>query len=168
MFKFLELIAMCNRLFYNVDKNFIRAFFDINPISSKSLQKYILPLTPLVEDAIIKVFSYNFYLMFNGWSDSEIHCVAVFATDVLNEEYLETMLACAPLLKKDDLRALKLRLFLVKTLYVYEKNLLNVVCLDGDSCAANIRLLNVLDIPIIDCHSHKLNLAVRYWIEGQP
>lgn len=70
------------------------------------------------------------------------------------------MLACEPLLKMIDLSVLKYRLFLVETLQVYDKNLLNVVCLVEDSCTFNMELSKVLNIPIVGCHSHKWNLAI--------
>ncbi|KAG2774128.1 hypothetical protein PC129_g12373 [Phytophthora cactorum] len=35
----------------------------------------------------------------------------------------------------------------------------------GDNCAVNKRLANLLRVPLIACASHRLNLAVREYLE---
>ena len=53
-------------------------------------------------------------------------------------------------------------------LTLYGKNNSNVMCLIGDNCSVNQSIARTMDVPLIGCASHKFNLAVRKWMEGQP
>ena len=167
VFKILEWVVMRNQPLSEVDDPLTRSLFNVKPVSSKSLRSYILSLTPLVEDVIKQILPSKFCVMFDGWSDSKIHYVAIFATYVIKEQYFETMLACAPLLQETDLSANQYKFFVEETLQVFDRDESNVVCFVGDNCAVNMKLSTITDIPIIGCNSHKLNLAIEAWIEAQ-
>ena len=80
VFKILEWVVMRNQPLSEVDDPLTRSLFNVKPVSSKSLRSYILSLTPLVEDVIKQILPSKFCVMFDGWSDSKIHYVAIFAT----------------------------------------------------------------------------------------
>lgn len=42
------------------------------------------------------------------------------------------------------------------------------MCFVGGNFPFNLRLSTVTNIPIVGCHSHKLNFATEDWIECQP
>lgn len=44
----------------------------------------------------------KFSVMFDGWSDGQMHYVALFATYLSKGTYRETLISCAPLRKQDD------------------------------------------------------------------
>lgn len=67
MFKIVEGVVMRNWPLSKVYNEPTRVLFNVKPVSSKSLQEYILSLIPLVEDAIIKMLPNNFCEMFDGW-----------------------------------------------------------------------------------------------------
>ena len=50
----------------------------------------------------------------------------------------------------------------------YGKNKTNVICLVGDNCSVNQSIARTMEVSLIGCASHKLNLAVKKWIENQP
>lgn len=129
IFRLIEWIIMKNQPITEVDNEITRSILNIKPISSKSLRKYILSLVPLVEDELKSVIPNKFAIMFDGWSDSNTHYVAIFATFMIKGQYHEVLLACRPLLQEDDLSADQHLLFLEDTLEVYGNSMENVICL---------------------------------------
>lgn len=166
-FKLIEWVVMRNQPICEVDNSITRGLMNVSPLSSKTLRKYILSLVPLVEDAIKERLPTKFAIMFDGWTDSHMHYVAIFATYMYNGKYCETMLACGPVMKEDELTAQQHIDFLEATLDVYKRSLSNVVCLIGDNCSVNCKIASDTSIPLIGCASHKFNLAVEHWIDSQ-
>lgn len=63
----------------------IPRFIGIKPISSKSIQKYILSIVPLIEDKIKIRLPDKFGIMWDVCIDHNIHYVAIFTT-YMNKE----------------------------------------------------------------------------------
>lgn len=70
---------MRNIPFNEVDNSLTRGLMKVKPICSKQLSKYILSMTPIVERAFKDLLPSHIGI-FDGWSDSSIHYVAMFAT----------------------------------------------------------------------------------------
>ena len=168
MFQLLEWVIMRNHSFAEVDDILTRYLMKVKSLSSKQLRKYISSMTPLVEQTVKQHLREKFGILFDGWSDSGVHYVAIFATYVKDNAYCETLLACAPLLDEGDLGAEQHLSFLEATLEVFDKTFANVVCLIGDNCSVNQKLSSISLLPLVGCVSHKFNLAVESWIESQP
>ena len=168
VFKGMEWDFMRSQPITEVDNQITKGILNVKPISSNSLLKYVLSLVPLVEDEIRRRLPEKFGILFDGWTDSCIHYVAVFATYMCEDEYNETMLACAQLPCEQNMTADNHEEFLSETLDVYEKKLEHVACLIGDNCAVNQKLYSITGIPLIGCCAHKFNLAVDRWISAQP
>lgn len=98
-------------------------------VSSNSLGKYILSIIPLVESDIKKELPSEFGVVFDGWSDSSIHYVAIFFVYIHKGEYRETLIACVQLMTEGDLSAQQHFPFLCETFSVYEKTLYFVLLL---------------------------------------
>ena len=88
-----------------VVKSLTRALFIVQLVFSKALRNYILSLVPLVEENVKTLLPDKFGLMFDGWSDSTVHYVALFATYIHDGTYCETLLSCSPLLEETELTA---------------------------------------------------------------
>ena len=86
-FKLIEWVIMRNQPISEVDDPLTRSLFNVSPICSKSLREYILSLTPLVENEIKKRLPTKFSIMFDGWTDNNIHYVSVFATYMFEDQY---------------------------------------------------------------------------------
>lgn len=168
VYKIMCWVIMRNQALTEVDDPLTRELFNVEPISSKTLRKYILSVVPIVEDNIREELPNKFCVMLDGWTDNKIHYVAIYCTYTKCGEYCETLIACAPLLNEEDLSADQHFDFLVESLSVYGRSLGDVVCLVGDNCSVNQRLSNLCGIPLIGCYSHKFNLAVEHWIKLQP
>jgi hypothetical protein len=86
------------------------------------------------------------------------------------EHAVQTLLSIRPLLADgiEGLTAQDHICHIHRILTLYGKNDSNVICLVGDNCSVNQSIARTMDVPLIGCASHKFNLAVRKWMEGQP
>lgn len=165
VFQVLEWIVMRNHPLSEVDNQLTRTILTTKPISSKTLRKYILSLTPHVEKAIADDLPALFALEFDGWTSGSVHYVALFASYMKNGVHKETLLALAPLLNEETLGAEQHIEFIGATLELYNKALDNVVAFIGDNCATNRKISNETNIPLIGCASHRFNLAIHAWLK---
>jgi len=100
VFQILEWVVMRNQPLSEVDNKLTRALFKCKPVCSKSLRTYILAMIPIVESTIHSELPDKFGLLFDGWSDSSTHYVALFAVykkvDSKTKKGIncETLLAC--------------------------------------------------------------------------
>ena len=46
-------------------------------------------------------------------------------------------------------------------LVMYDRSVDSVQCLIGDNCSTNKLLANLMQVPLVGCASHRLNLAVK-------
>lgn len=165
VFNILNWIIMRNLPISEVDDKDTRSILNTKPISSKTLRKYILALTPHVEKVISEELPDKFGLVFDGWTSGSTHYVAIFATYTKNGIHEEPLLAMAPLVNEEQLGAEQHIEFMNATLHLYSKSMNNVVVLIGDNCSTNKKISNDTNIPLIGCASHRFNLAVNFWLE---
>ena len=87
--------------------------------------------------------------------------LAVFAVGdfVPNEGCV--LLGFSPFEQEDDLSSDQHGLYLTNLVQHYELCVNNVIFLVGDNCRTNRKFARDLGIPLIECNSHKLNLAVN-------
>ena len=118
----------------------------------------------------------KFALIFDGWTEGTDHYIGVWAsynvTDASHdgkEHPVTTLLSIRPLLADgvEGMTAKDHLCHLTRVLEGYGKNKTNVICLVGDNCSVNQSIARTMEVPLIGCASHKLNLAVRRWIENQ-
>jgi hypothetical protein len=169
VFKILNWVVQQNQPFNEIDNEITQDMLNVRPISSKTLRKYILSLTPLVEKSIAEQLPGKFGLLFDGWTAGTVHYVALFASYVNNAGIQkEHLLALAPLITEEELGAQQHIEFIEATLALYSKTLSNVVVLIADNCNTNRKISNNLAIPLLGCASHRFNLAVNKWINDHP
>ena len=68
VFKLMKWILMCDQPLIEIDNPLTRSLLNVEPVSSKSIRKYILSAIPLVEEAITKKLPEKFGIMFDGWT----------------------------------------------------------------------------------------------------
>ena len=161
----LKWIIFYNQPLVEVDQQETRDVLKAQSISSKSIRKYILSLTELVEEAIKPELPDTFALEFDGWSSGTVHYVALIASYKNNSTRKEVLLALVPLIDEESLGAKQHIEFMAETLHLYGKSLSNIVALVGDNCSTNCKISNDTGIPLIGCASHRFNLAVNHWID---
>lgn len=143
VYNLLEWIVMRDQPITEIDNVLTRSLFNVQPVSSKSMRKYILSLVPLVEKRIKGILPEKFGIMFDGWTDSSVHYVALFATFVCDGSYNEVLLSCSPLLNESDLSADEHIKYMEETLSLYGKKLSNIVCFIDDNCSVNKHLSDI-------------------------
>jgi hypothetical protein len=88
-----------NQPLNEIENEIAQHMLNVKPTSSKTLQKYILSLMPLVKRVITEQL-----VAIDGWTAGSVHNVTLFALYVNNvgiqKEYL---LALAPLINEEEL-----------------------------------------------------------------
>ena len=82
VFQLIEWMIMRNHSFAEVDDILTRNLMKVKPLSSKLLRKLVSSMTPLVEKTVKQHLPEKIGILFDGWSDSGVHYVAIFATYV--------------------------------------------------------------------------------------
>ena len=141
-----------------------RKFTNLESLSKNTLQKFITLIAPEVESDIAKMLPEKFGIIFYGWFHQGTHYVGVFdlyeAMKIpASLEFL--CLQIAPLLNDEYFGAESHIDYLDATLSVYRNSRENVIFLVGDIDPENIKLSNLMSLPIIGCASHRMNLAVK-------
>ncbi|RLN95492.1 hypothetical protein BBJ28_00019948 [Nothophytophthora sp. Chile5] len=110
----------------------------------------------------------HFGLVIDGWSHAAEHYLAVFACYEIDGIGQYPLLAMAPLINDesgDDRSARTHQAFLDTMLHRdYGKKVSDCLFIVGDNCAVNKKLDTLLDIPLVGCASHRLNLAVQAYL----
>jgi hypothetical protein len=160
-----------------VDCSHTRALAKLRPVSSKSVRKHALSLVTTVQEDIRRRLPDKFVLIFDGWTEGTDHYIGVWVSYNRidgshdgKEHTVQTLLSIRPLLADgiEGLRAQDHLSHINRILTLYGKNESNVICLVGDNCTVNQSIARTMDVPLIGCASHKFNLAVRKWMDGQP
>lgn len=167
----LKFIILKGLPFVWCDDKDVRDFSKAKSITVKTFKKYMCSLTKIVEMEISKLLPEKFGLMIDGWSDGPRHFFAIFACTYKQESFL---LSFSPPIEAGDLSALSLQGLISFALSIYGKTLQNVSFFVGDNCSVNRKLsrdtgnsciFQNIEIPLVGCASHRLNLAVKEYLE---
>lgn len=107
--------------------------------------------------------------MFDGWTSSGTHFVALFAvfkpTTALPEGGI--LLVFSRFEDEIDLSAQSMSDFIADTLEEFERPWESVMCLVSDNCNVNQYLGDHGGIPFIGCASHRFNLGVKLFLKAE-
>ncbi|KAG2830068.1 hypothetical protein PC129_g5623 [Phytophthora cactorum] len=137
-------------------------------ISSSSLGLYITHLVPLVEKISSKSLPDLFGIMMDGCTDGSTHYICVIATYMEDKVYREVLLGCSPPLNEKKYTAEEHYELLRYVLAIYGKSITSPAVLIGDNCSTNMSLADLIEVPLIGCGFHKLNLAVKSFLSQRP
>ena len=171
-FHWIEWVVMRHMSLLEVDNTLTRKLCKHSSICSKTLRKNILAVKDDVEETIRNFLPDKFSVLFDGWSHGSEHYMGVTAafTNPKTKAYCEVLLSMEPLLANGviTLTARVHQEHIEATLSLYGKDVDNVLCLVGDNCSVNQKVATDMDLPLLGCAAHKMNLAVRSWISAQP
>ncbi|KAG3084473.1 hypothetical protein PI125_g19502 [Phytophthora idaei] len=125
-------------------------------------------LTKAVETTIGEEMPDDFGLIIDGWTHGTEHYLAVYGCyETTDGRPKHPLLSLAPVMDEPDdhLNADGHMMAISRFLSFFGKSLDDCRFLVGDNCAVNKRLANLLRVPLIGCASHRLNLAVREYLE---
>lgn len=134
----------------------------------RTLKKCMLKLCPLVEAVISNALPAKFGVCFDGWSHNSEHFVGVFACFLHDSKRDEALLGIAPLLDSDDddLSAASHIKFLEYILSLYKRTLADVIYMVADNSSVNTCISKAINIPMVGCASHRLNLASQQFLKA--
>jgi hypothetical protein len=118
----------------------------------------------LMEKDLAHKLPKKFGFAFDGWSDHCVHYLAVFALGDFVPYEGCVLPGFSPFEQEDDLSSDQHGLYLTNLVQHYEQCVNNVIFLVGDNCSTNRKFARDHGIPLIGCNSHKLNLAVNWFL----
>ncbi|KAG3110989.1 hypothetical protein PI124_g1262 [Phytophthora idaei] len=109
-----------------------------------------------------------FGVMWDGWSHSTVHYVAIYAVYTVAGKRVERFLALSPIVEGSQDAEVHTDMF-KRVLELYNKDITMVAFLVADNCSSNQRIATLLELPLVGCASHRYNLAVnRYLAAYEP
>jgi hypothetical protein len=164
IFSWIDLVVMENREFSFTEKQLTRKYSNLEPICTETLMKYMTILSNEVKSKIKEELPEKFGLIFDAWTEGSTHYVAIFASYGHKEETRSPLLSFSPLINEEDLSAPSYWFLIVQMLEIYGKAEDNIIFLVGDNCQVNKTLADLMNIPLVGCASHRLNLAVQEYL----
>jgi hypothetical protein len=140
---------------------------NLNAITVKTLKERMEKVVLEMQRRFSKSLPRHFGISFDGWSEFGVHYLAVFAVGPgVHSSGADgnVLLGFSPFENAGDLSAQEHQSYLISLLSTYERKTSDVLFLVGDNCAVNCKLSNDLQIPLIGCSSHRLNLAVQRYL----
>ena len=175
VFKWLEWIVLDEHELIFCEKNLTRCNSKLEPISVKTLKKYLFKVVDAVEKKITQEarMASAFALVFDGWSEASRHFIGLFivfpgkgrGNDDGDVNPIMYLLAFAPLLDETNFSADNHATFIKATLEWFSLSRERLFCLIGDNCSTNKATANRLGVPLLGCRSHRLNLAVEQYLK---
>jgi hypothetical protein len=151
-----------------VEKERARIHSNLDNISLDSFMNVLKSLVEVVETQIRNILPDKFALVFDGWTLSNTHFLAVFSTFPDSKSitgYKKVLLSFSPLTNEQSLNADSHIAFFEFILDLYGKWWNNVVALIGDNCSTNHSFAGKCKTYFIGCASHRFNLAMKSHLE---
>ncbi|KUF96014.1 ADP-ribosylation factor 2-B [Phytophthora nicotianae] len=132
------------------------------------LVKYKRLLVREVETVIAGILPKSFGIIFDGWTFRPEHCVAVFASFRHDGKMQTIVIAIAPIIDDEisDHTASSNVKILDVILSYYGRSKASIAYIVGDNCSVNGAAADQLQVPMVGCASHRLNLAVNLLLAG--
>lgn len=139
----------------------------LSKISYKTFMTYLSAVSESVEKTLSQKMPDKICIIFDAWTENGTHYVAILASWTMDDNCTKTcLLAFTPLLDETAWTAKNYKHLFEVVLEMYGKTIDNVVCIVGDNCATNKKIATILDLPLVGCASHKLNLAIEKYMLG--
>eukprot|EP00171_Calliarthron_tuberculosum_P009475 IDg9475t1 len=182
MHAYIQLVSMRNAPLSIIEDPLFRSFCKYDEkITIKTLKAVIFSLTQLVEENITKEMrATKGAIMHDGWTDCGVHYVGLFAVycrkSNSRSEVVSPLLSMSPMAKICKCDASSCLCIAETTRFdavthaahirdifrIYDVNFeMWTVCQITDNCSVNSRISEILEIPLVNCTSHLLNLQVE-------
>ena len=120
-------------------------------------------LTERVEEKVRRKLPEKFALVFDGWTTTDYHYVAVFSVFPAenNVGYKAVLLAFSPFVDDSSQDAADDLDYVKWVLNYFGKSLENVVAMIGGNCATNLLFSSLAKNNFVGCVAYRFNLAVK-------
>eukprot|EP00171_Calliarthron_tuberculosum_P003916 IDg3916t1 len=186
MHAYIQLVVMRDAPLTVTEDPIYRSFCKYDAkISHKTLKAVIFALTELVEEKIsTEMRSTKGAIIHDGWTDCGVHYVGLFASYCLQagsgSQVVTPLLSMSPMAKVcscdrstcscvDETTSFDAATHASHIKDIF--HLFNIdlerwtVCQITDNCAVNLRISDILKIPLVNCTSHLLNLQVEAMVQ---
>jgi hypothetical protein len=164
----LDLIISCNLPFKIVENKTFSKYINLSPICRSTFRTLLHGLSAHVKTIIKGYLPALLPIIFDGWDDgSGRYFIAVYTFRVVEGKNQYILLGMQPPPTLASYGAVDHKLLLKEMLEDYDKSLSSIGYLIGDNCSTNKALANTLNVPLIGCASHRLNLACKLIISEE-
>ena len=169
-FNWLQYCVFLDHPLTAADNKLLTAITKLQPTCTNSLKKYFLRVGLLAALNVGKTLPENFGILFDGWTSnhSKEHYVILVALFMKDGVLHSPLLACSPMDTLGEFGAVAHMEFITTTLSFYFRTIKNLQFATGDNCSTNKRLADIIEIPLVGCASHRLNLAVQHFLSLSP
>ena len=149
--------------FQTVENRVFRESMRYKSVSLSTFMMYLPRLTELVEQKLAKMLPDKISLVLDGCSSYSNHYTAIYATYPTQNavEYEIKLSTLSPLNDESTLDANEHIEFITFILDVYGKDMSNDWAMIRDNISVNKSVSTKLNMSLIGCASHRLNLAVK-------
>ncbi|OWZ23822.1 hypothetical protein PHMEG_0001232 [Phytophthora megakarya] len=152
------LVALKNFPFSHVEDPIIRSAVCYKSMGEKTLIKRMSSLVEVVDLKISNELSgEKFTLVFDGFTDSAEHAIAIFAATRKGVRFL----AFSPFQDESSMTAAEHIDFLDMVLSQYGMHLSDMVVIVADNMETNKAISRRVEVPFIGCAAHRFNLALK-------
>ncbi|RLN90823.1 hypothetical protein BBJ28_00012509 [Nothophytophthora sp. Chile5] len=168
IFSWIDMVLSCNLPFSFCETQAASDYVKIGSLSTDSLVKYMSLLVGEVETVIANIPPKSFGIIFDGWNFHSEHYVAVFASFRHDGKAQNILIAMAPIIDDEvaDHTASSHVKFLDTILSYFGRSNASIAYIVGDNCSVNGAVADQLQVPMVGCASHRLNLAVNLLLAG--
>jgi hypothetical protein len=162
----MEWVIDRNMPFCEVESDLTRKMSNLEPICAKTMKKCMNQITQCVEGKIRDMLPIKFGLVFDGWTESEsrTHYVGIFAVFLHEEQVTSPMLGFGVLENETSFDSDAHVAYFIEVLQLYNRSIDSVFFLCGDNCQTNRLIATKMNVPLVGCASHRLNLAANlFW-----
>ena len=169
-FNWLQYCVFLDHPLTAADNKLLTAITKLQPTCTNSLKKYFLRVGLLAALNVGKTLPENFGILFDGWTSnhSKEHYVILVALFMKDGVLHSPLLACSPMDTLGEFGAVAHMELITTTLAFYFRTIKNLQFATGDNCSTNKRLADIMEIPLVGCASHRLNLAVQDFLSLYP
>ncbi|RLN85404.1 hypothetical protein BBJ28_00015643 [Nothophytophthora sp. Chile5] len=164
MYDCLRWIVERNMPLSEVESPLTRQLVKMRPTTPATVKSYMRRVAERVGNAIAVEMGSVVSLMFDGWTHSSHHFVAIFAVHDGSDGRQERLIGLSPM--EHGLTADALIECLNAVLGVYNKDTSVCKYLVGDNCSTNQSMATKLGVPLVGCASHRFNLAMGVFLES--
>ncbi len=163
-FGWMDLITAKHLPLSAVEDPTYRKYVTLPAISARTIRRIMLKVSLLVEAKIALQLPETFGVVLDGWTCGGTQYCCILATYCVDGVVHTPMLTFTPMPDEGGLSA-NAHIDLLETcLESFGKPLEVVTFLVGDNCSVNQAMARRMEVPLIGCASHRLNLAVRKYL----
>ncbi|GMF39450.1 unnamed protein product [Phytophthora fragariaefolia] len=153
-----KLVALKNFRLAHIDDAFIPFAIRYKAMDRATLLKRITSLVGVVECKIsVELAGEKFELVFDGFTDSAEHAIAIFAATKKGVRFL----AFSPFQNEASMTAAEHIDFLDLVLPQYGPHIANTLTIFTDNMPTNKTIARRVDVPLVGCAAHCFNHAIR-------